>query len=389
MQTIAEALLRVNNLDLGGCFFFRRKVSKRNGKEYLFSTLAYQLATDVAGMREHINRAMEDNPALPTKSAHIQLQKLIVEPFMCLPTPRPSPVVIIDGLDECDLSEAQRDILSLISQALTIPEFTIRFIIASRPEYRITEMFNEEPLLKMTRRLVLDEDYDSLSDITMFLRDGFTAIRERSKMICSANPWPSDLQLEELACRASGQFIYAATVLTFIGSEFCDPAEQLDIILHRGPMPAAAFSELDRLYTQILSVYSDPLFLQSVLGIIAVFEDEVMNKIPGTYSSFVADLLGAGEDKVRGVLRILQSLTFVEGAATAWGIASTVQLFQQVKFSHKSFTDFLMDETRSEQYFVDLDVCQSRVLCRAFDIVTEAVRRWAKPSIICPSNVHY
>jgi len=76
-------------------------------------------------MRGYINQAMEDNPALPTKFAAIQLQQLILEPFMHLPTPRPTPVIIINGLDECDGSEAQHDILSLISQVLTIPEITI------------------------------------------------------------------------------------------------------------------------------------------------------------------------------------------------------------------------------------------------------------------------
>jgi hypothetical protein len=230
MQTIAE-LLRDNNLDLGGCFFFQRNVSRCNRKGYLFSTLAYQLAINVAGMRGHINQAMEDDPALPMKSAAVQLQQLIIEPFMRLPTPRPSPVIIIDGLDECDGSEAQHDILSLISQVSTIPEITIRFIIASRPEYHITYMFNKEPLLKMARRLVLDEDYESLSDIMMYLRDGFTQIQARSDMNWSQDPWPSDSQLNKVAWRASGQFIYAATVLKFVGSDFCDPVAHLDIIL--------------------------------------------------------------------------------------------------------------------------------------------------------------
>jgi len=262
MQTIAELLTCANNnLDFGGCFFFRRKVSKCDGKGFLFSTLAYQLAINVEGMREHVNQAMENNPGLPTKSAAIQLQKLILEPFMRLPTLRPSPVMIIDGLDECDGSEAQRDILSLVSRASTILEGTIRFIIASRPEHQITQMFSSEPLLRMTRRLVLDEDYESLSDITTYLRDGFTAIRLRSNMNCSQIPWPSNSQVKELAWRASGQFIYASTVLKFIGSDFCDPAEQLNIILHPSPIQAVAFSELDRLYTQILSVYPDPGFL--------------------------------------------------------------------------------------------------------------------------------
>jgi hypothetical protein len=100
-----------------------------------------------------------------------------------------------------------------------------------------------------------------------------------------------------------------------------------------------------------------------------------MCAIPGTYSSFIADILGTGEGKVCMVLRALQSLTVVEGAATAPGIASTVRLFQDVNFSHKSLVDFLMDEARSRQYSVDLNAFQSQVLRRAFDLVIESVRK--------------
>jgi hypothetical protein len=106
-----------------------------------------------------------------------------------------------------------------------------------------------------------------------------------------------------------------------------------------------------------------------------VFEGQLNYCTPGTYPSFVADILGTGEDKVCTALRALQSLTFVEGAATAPGIESTFQLFQPVKFSHKSFFDFLTDEARSMQYFVDFDACQRQALCRAFDLVVESVRR--------------
>jgi hypothetical protein len=40
------------------------------------------------------------------------------------------------------------------------PNVAIRFIIASRPEHQICDMFNKEPLFSRTRRLVLDEAYD-------------------------------------------------------------------------------------------------------------------------------------------------------------------------------------------------------------------------------------
>lgn len=43
-------------------------------------------------------------------------------------------------------------------------------------------------------------------------------------------------------------------------------------MLNPGPMQASAFSELDRLYTQILSLYPDSEVLVRTLGVVLVLE---------------------------------------------------------------------------------------------------------------------
>ena len=62
-------------------------------------------------------------------------------------------------------------------------------------------------------------------------------------------PWPRSGIIDLLVQRSSGQFIYAATVLKFVGADFCSPTKQLELILERDP---TAFSDLDQLpvYTQ-------------------------------------------------------------------------------------------------------------------------------------------
>jgi hypothetical protein len=88
------------------------------------------------------------------------------------------------------------------------------------------------------------------------------------------SPWPLADHLRELVWRASGQFIYAATVIRFVDSDtyLRTPEEKLNIIMKPGPMQGSAFSELDRLYTQILSQYSDSEVLVHTLGVILVLE---------------------------------------------------------------------------------------------------------------------
>ena len=97
--------------------------------DQLFSTLAYQLAINISTMRGHIEQVKVEDPAPPVRSAATQLQKLIIIPFEHLPQ-RSTPVLIIDGLDECEgLEENQGAFLALISQVLDDPAVTIQFIV--------------------------------------------------------------------------------------------------------------------------------------------------------------------------------------------------------------------------------------------------------------------
>jgi len=143
------------------------------------------------------------------------------------------------------------DILTLIGQVTLDPDVPIRFIVASRLEHQICNMFNKEPSFSSTRRLVLHEEYDTVADIERYLREKFEDIHSRNKNIMpyTRSPWPLADHLRELVWRAFGQFIYAATVIKFVDSntDFRPPEEKLDIILKPNPSKAKAFSELDRL----------------------------------------------------------------------------------------------------------------------------------------------
>jgi len=129
MQTIAEQL-QAENRQPYACFFFKRGVVGCDNMDQLFSTLAYQLAINIPSMREHIERAMIEDPALPMRSPATQLQKLILIPLKLLPTPRSSPILIIDGLDECEGEEYQDAFLALISQVLDDPAVMVQFIVS-------------------------------------------------------------------------------------------------------------------------------------------------------------------------------------------------------------------------------------------------------------------
>ena len=73
MQTIAELLRELYKERYAGSFFFTSGKSGCDQGSALFSTLAYQIAIYVPGMREAVNNAMIADITLPTKSMEIQI----------------------------------------------------------------------------------------------------------------------------------------------------------------------------------------------------------------------------------------------------------------------------------------------------------------------------
>ena len=380
MQRIAE----LDEIYFGGCFFFRRGASGCNVKDHLFSTLAYQLATNVHGMLEHVDRAMMQDFSLPKRSAAVQLKRLIIEPIRLLPTPLLPIIIIVDGLDECDGFDSQCNILTLIGQVTMDPNVGIRFIIASRPEHQICNVFNEEPLFSKTRRLILDEGYDSAADIERYLREKFQEIYSRNRNIMPdiKSPWPLKDNLELLVWRASGQFIYAATVIKFVGAhmDFRTPQEKLEIILKHDPMQTSAFSELDRLYTQILSLYPDSEVLVHTLGVILVLETLNCSTVHGSDTqshSAIAAITGLGEAKLQLVLRALQSIIEVHTEPVfddADDNEPNGTNIQWVKLSHRSFHDFLINKSRSGLYFIDEALFGGQIVCHILELATISIK---------------
>ena len=121
----------------------------------------------------------------------------------------------------------QQLILRLLCDTITIHKLPLRFLIGSRPESHIRDTFDQESLYTVTRRVILDEKFNPGRDIQVFLRDGFAKICAKNSILSHVeHPWPKEGVIDLLVQRSSGQFIYAATVLKFVGAEFVSPMKQ-------------------------------------------------------------------------------------------------------------------------------------------------------------------
>ncbi|KAF9526148.1 hypothetical protein CPB83DRAFT_501166 [Crepidotus variabilis] len=359
MQTVIETLIASGRKHrVAGAFFFGRDKEGRDKAHYLLPTILYQAAHNIPGMYEHVNNAINADPTLPSKSIEAQLIPLLVIPFQhCSPSSTHTPTVFIDGLDECYTIEAQRSVLKMISDAITVYRIPLRFVVASRPEAHLSDYFKKEPLHSTIRFFTLDDDFRSM---WQYLREGFDEIcnARADEMSEISAPWPSNATIYDLVRRASGQYLFAATTLRFVGDEYSNPLEQLQVILTLHPRCSSAFSEMDTLYTQILQ--GRPIHLRNcllrVLGAIIVLQSISI--------AALGDLLDETLSNITTVLRGLRSVIEVDEPPISYPNFHKL-LSPMLSLYHLSFTEFATDKARAGDFWIDKDAVEKGLIHRA------------------------
>jgi Cdc6-like AAA superfamily ATPase len=98
-QMFAKSLQ--NEGRLGTSFFFQRGHLKRGTWHSLILTIAYQLATSMTELLLLIQQAVEGDKLIVGRALAISFQALLVEPLTKLSNLQRTPVIVLDGLDEC------------------------------------------------------------------------------------------------------------------------------------------------------------------------------------------------------------------------------------------------------------------------------------------------
>jgi len=325
---------------LAGTFFFSRKHTKRCTAGYFFATLAYQLATNFPSIRNDVNRAIRNNPALLGPDAPLcdQMKALFLQPLRklqlrlrgCQPL-----TFVVDALDECTSEPELTDLILCLAQALRDPDLPVTHILfTSRSETHISEVFqNEEvrPLLceipvKTSGEGVADiislDGADVDKDIYIFLQHSFAKLASRHPDF----PQPTSEELEQLASRAGRRFIVASTMVNFIiDNKDKDPRDQLQLML-KLTSKLLPGTEVYKLYDCILSTCTDPERAYMHLSIVAALVDPLP-------ISQISSLLGPGLGRdVETTLTQLRSVIYVPTDSTL-----------PVNIYHSSIRDYVSD----------------------------------------------
>jgi len=356
-RTIAQRLFASDQL--GASFFCSRDFEDRRNLQFIFPTLATQLARKYTEFRSVLIPLIQADPSIAYESLYNQMKKLIVQP---LNESGVSTIIIIDALDECEDEESASAILSVLGRLVSeIPK--VKFLLTGRPEPRISVGFRLPLLAQVTDVLVLHEVRPEQidSDIKSFFTNSFLELAGHWDGL---ENWPTGEQLDHLCRRAAGLFIYAAATVKFIDNNKRDPRRQLELLLQSQKIGAREGKALDLLYTSILQQAfgdenpEDDAEVYSILGTV------ILTANPLSPSS-IATLLGLNARDVHLLLSSVNSLLILQD------INCPVRPF------HKSFPDFITDPMRctNKRFHISPPDHHLKLLTGCLDLMNQTLEK--------------
>ncbi|CUA74718.1 Notchless protein homolog 1 [Bos taurus] [Rhizoctonia solani] len=324
--SLCERLDAESNRMLGASFFCSRLLPECRSVGNIIPSIAYQLAHRSRAFRHALYEAIKKTPEALDGAPSLQFDLLLTEPLSDPELKRTfstSMVVVIDALDECEDETSTRQILEvLLTKSEGLP---IKFVVSSRPEATIRDQ-----MAKNDQGVVLHElDKQEVQiDIKAYLREGLAPMN------------PSDSEIEKLVERAGVLFIYAATVIRYVGyDEFGrNPRARLKSVLGLAEKRGTGQTkEIDQLYGAILeaAMNDDELEQPDRDDMKLILNTVVCARAPLTIDALNALLKLGDIERVNAALRPLWSVLHVKGP----GIPITTL--------HASFPDYLTDPQRS------------------------------------------
>jgi hypothetical protein len=346
MKTFCERVSRDERFLLAS-FFASRSSAERRDPYAILHTFAYELAISTDRIRPHVLSAVRGPRDITQQPMREQVDQLLTEPIKKAQLRERTIVFAIDALDECQKG-TEVEVGSLITQlAQALQHQSVRLIITSRQEDILTQLFRSLPHTSLR----LHEVGSALveADVRRVLNEGFAMIRRAHAGSLKTGEWPTRSQLNGLVSLTGPFFIYAATVLKFIGDSRFSPEERLNQVLKRGSaislVSSKPFSQIDILYTDVLkSVTTDATGtadaelcrrVGDLLRTVVLLEEPVSIRT-------LSHLMGAFDDvqQVDKDVRALGSVLLISCNSGSDRFSDTVSMF------HPSFRDFLVDPHR-------------------------------------------
>jgi hypothetical protein len=331
--------------NLGGTFFFSRNgVSERVNSKTVFVALARQMVANVPWLSEGILNGLKQDVDITSAVPMTQFTKLISGPLQSTREHRVPTVLVLDALDECTFPS---QVLEAISQGINQLPSVFKFLITSRPDVILRDIFHE--MGSMVHQISLSHDADVDGDIDLFMSESLSKIARTHEL---EPEWPGHEIRGTLVKKSAGLFIWASTVVKFLGDEDVDdPEGRLEIVLNSDTGgESGLWTQLDSLYAQVLdqSIGSKAperrvQLLKMVLGAVVV----VQNPLSANALGYILEASETHDSSTRAVSQIIRKLRSV--------LVVPESTDEPIKIIHPSFVDYLTSPERcfDSRFLVD------------------------------------
>ncbi|EJD02341.1 WD40 repeat-like protein [Fomitiporia mediterranea MF3/22] len=350
---------------LSGSFFCSRDIPERRSSTRVVHALVYFLARAIPPFKDHLLRLLKDDPDFMEKPISTQARALLSYSYVgasdC--TQSEPIIVVIDALDECGENE---DAASFIVGIIKLVP-SLKIIVTSRPLPQIQDK------LKQNERLVTCNlfEVDAFEDILRFTHKEFRCNKGLPRDF-------SEDQIEALARKASGHFIWITTVLKHVSSQLRKKREVLRGILASTP-DGESEEKIDALYRQVLDDVSgrpDNVSKKSHDISKNKKSDDRLNTIrlliglvfvTSRNKPLPAEALHAlvpSEFELEELTGCLQKLGSVITAETRTGA---------IRACHPSFLDFVGSQERAADYWMESSVLDMKLAEGSLDIMASGL----------------
>jgi hypothetical protein len=308
--------------------FFSLQLDSKNSK-LLVPTLCRDLAELYNSYASKLLSILETNSKAVNAGLRIQIDELLAKPWQdCITQLKdiPTPIVVVDALDESDRGT---DFLKELLCAIHAGQLAgIKFLVTSRPDPKIVEICKSFPPNVICKLHEVDTT-NVQNDIEKYLREALPELTDEPEIAL-------------LSQRAGGLFIYATTAVRFISPPHSPPSASemrfhLQMMLTPDPLAYHAgdgeTSLVDELYERILGdAFRDARVRAKrlqILHTIICAESRIDMTV-------LADLTNSDQGTVKRVVESLHAVLFVSPKDGC------------VYWYHASLPDFIFSQVRAK-----------------------------------------
>ena len=353
---------------LSGSFFFKRDIERLRNPANLVRTLAYSIALQHKPYSNVLTDVMKSNPTIEDAALSVQFDALLRKPLNDISnklstTPvhpssnQPAVTFIIDALDECDDPQS---VSSYLAEVVSLAPW-LKVIVTSRPMDEIVADIRSSGHMTHLDLFTVDASEDILKFTQSRFAPGGLLHRLQSQV--------TEEEIQALADKSHGLFIWIKTVLSYIGSLAYDGVKLKEMKSILSSSTAASPEKgIDELYLRVLRTAGDSSdyrdAVKNFVGFLYVTSRNRSLPCQGLHAFIPTsdpDIFATPED-IDELRSKLAAVAFIDPETNA------------LRVCHPSFLDFVETPSRSQEFWTNPEVLDTTMAQRCLAIMIAGLK---------------